>query len=53
MAKFILWFAVVALILAGIVTDGDALSLFSKGVLWFAVGILAICESIDKLGRKD
>ena len=50
MAKSLLWFMVILGFILGIITynTGEKLELFTKILIWSGVGVLAICESIEK-----
>lgn len=53
MAKYILWLMVTLIFITGIIAyySGDKLELFTKILMWSGLGILAICESIEKISK--
>lgn len=55
MAKYSLWGLVVLIFMFGLIAhyNGETLDLFTKILLWSALGILALCESIEKLNKKS
>jgi magnesium-transporting ATPase (P-type) len=53
-AKYILWLMVILCFIVGIVSyyNGDEFEMFTKILMWSGLGILAICESIEKIYIK-
>ncbi|MEK4970748.1 hypothetical protein MKX29_24390 [Cytobacillus sp. FSL R7-0696] len=51
MAKFLLWIVVVLGLISSITLyqNGEGVSLFTRILIWSSVGVLALCESIEKL----
>ena len=55
MAKYLLWFIVILGFLALIIShsSGEDIGLFPRIVIFSCLGVLAICESIQKLNKQN